>query len=44
MTMELGLKFMAIICSDGIDTERKLGNHVIYKIYGILLGMAGINL
>jgi hypothetical protein len=41
--MELGLKFMAIIGPDGMDPEREFGNHIIDKIYGILLGMAGIN-
>ena len=42
--MKFGLKFMAIIRADGMDAERKLRNHMIDKIYGVLLRMAVINL
>ena len=44
MPMELDLKFMTIIGPDGMDAKRELGNHVIDKVYGILLRMAGTNL
>ncbi len=44
MPMKFGLKFMAIIRADGMDAERKLGNHMIDKIYGVQLRMAVINL
>ena len=44
MPMKLGLKFMAIIGSNGMNPEREFRNHIIDKIYGILLRMAIINL
>ncbi len=39
----MGLKFMAIIGTNGKDPERELGNYIIDKIYGILLRMVIIN-
>ncbi len=37
MSMKLGSKFMAIIGTNGMDLEGEFGNHIINKIYGILL-------
>ena len=43
MPMKLGLKFMAIVRANGMDPEGEFTNHIIDKIYSILLGVAGIN-
>jgi len=37
MPMKLGLKLMASVCSDRMDTEREFLNHIINKLNGILL-------
>lgn len=43
MPVELSLKFMAVICPDHFDPERKLIDDVIDKVDRVLLGMAGID-
>jgi hypothetical protein len=35
--MKLGLKLMASVCSDCMDTEREFLNHIINKLNGIYL-------
>jgi len=37
MPMKLGLKLMASVCSDRMNAEGKFFNHIINKLYGILL-------
>jgi hypothetical protein len=42
--VELGLAFIAVICADDFDPERKLIDNVIDKVDERLLGMVGIDL
>jgi hypothetical protein len=43
MPMKLGLKLMASVCSDRMDTEREFLDHIINKLNGILLIVAWVN-
>jgi len=43
MPMKLGLKLMAAICSDRMNTEREFLNHMIYKLNGIYLVVAWVD-
>ena len=44
MPVKFSLDLMTIICSNRVDTERKLGNDGIDEMNGIFLGVFGINL
>ena len=35
---------MASVCANGVKTKRKLLNHIIHKVYGVLLSMTGVYL
>ena len=43
MPMKLGLKLMASVYSDRMDTEREFFDHIINKLYGILLIMTRVD-
>jgi hypothetical protein len=43
MPVKLSLKLMASVCSDRMDTEGKLFNHIINELDSILLIMTRIN-
>ena len=43
MPMKLGLKLMASVCSDRMDSEGKFFNHIINKFNGIQLIMTRVD-
>jgi hypothetical protein len=42
--IKLGLKLMASVCFDRMDTEREFLNHIINKLNGILLIVTRVDL
>ena len=44
MPMEQSLELMAPICANGMDAKRKLIDHVIYEINGVVLSMTSVDL
>ena len=43
MPVELGLKFMAVVGTDGVNAERKLIDHIVDEIDGVFLGMTSVD-
>lgn len=44
MPVELGLKFMAVVGTNGVNAERKLIDQIVDKIDGVFLGMTSVDL
>lgn len=42
--VELSLKFMTVVCPNGMDPERKLSDYVVDESDSIRLGMSLVNL